>query len=100
MIIFYYLQIQFFTMHVSNSQKSSPLSMKTEVMMRKRKQREYEDEYLKSLPAGYRFYPNDKEIFLNYLKPKLHNQSLPPNRIIDVKLSLYDPEFLAGYYST
>ncbi|XP_059458482.1 NAC transcription factor 32-like [Corylus avellana] len=71
--------------------------METEVM-RKRKQREYDHAYLKGLPAGYRFYPNDKELFLNYLKPKLHNQLLPPNRIIDVKLSLYNPNSLAETY--
>ncbi|XWS29904.1 hypothetical protein CRYUN_Cryun24cG0070300 [Craigia yunnanensis] len=50
--------------------------------------------FLKSFPAGYRFKPRDEELVLHYLKPKLFNKPLPPNRIIEVQLYHYNPEFL------
>ena len=69
--------------------------MEAEDTMRKRK-READDAYYRGLPAGYRFVPNAEELVRDYLKPKLYNLPLPPNQIIDVNLSLYNPEVLAG----
>lgn len=81
-------------MHVSNSQRPSPLTMEAEVRKRERK-REDDDEYLKNLPAGYRFDPNDKELILKYLKPKLS----PCHQTRSSKLnSLYNPSELRASF--
>jgi hypothetical protein len=69
--------------------------MEAEDTMRKRK-READDAYFRGLSAGYRFVPNAEELVRDYLKPKLYNLRLPPNQIIDVNISHYNPEVLAG----
>ncbi|OMP10279.1 No apical meristem (NAM) protein [Corchorus olitorius] len=56
---------------------------------------EYDDEYLDSFPPGFRFNPVDEELILQYLKKKVLNMSLPPNRIYEVNLYAYNPEKLA-----
>ncbi|KAG4128142.1 hypothetical protein ERO13_D09G003700v2 [Gossypium hirsutum] len=53
---------------------------------------EDDEELLNSFPAGYRFKPRDDELVLFYLKPKLLNLRLPPNRIRDVELYHYNPQ--------
>ncbi|XWS56639.1 hypothetical protein CRYUN_Cryun09bG0103200 [Craigia yunnanensis] len=58
------------------------------------KSKEEDEAYLKSLPSGYRFKPQDAELIGYYLKRKVYNQPLPPNRIRDVQLYNYDPETL------
>ena len=62
------------------------------------KSKEEDEAYLKSLPSGYRFKPQDVELIGYYLKRKVYNQPLPPNRIRDVQLYNYDPETLTGFY--
>ncbi|XVE68826.1 hypothetical protein DITRI_Ditri09bG0101000 [Diplodiscus trichospermus] len=52
-------------------------------------------EYLNSLPVGYRFKPHDVEL-IYYLKMKVYNKPLPPNKIREVQLYNYDPETLTG----
>ncbi|XWS41314.1 hypothetical protein CRYUN_Cryun17cG0070700 [Craigia yunnanensis] len=52
--------------------------------------------FLNSFPAGYRFKPRDEELVLHYLKPKLFNKPLPPNKIMEVQLYHYNPEILVG----
>ncbi|XXG54921.1 hypothetical protein AAC387_Pa03g2687 [Persea americana] len=49
-------------------------------------------------PPGYHFHPNDDELILNYLLPKLQNKKLPYNHIKDVVLADYDPEVLTAKY--
>lgn len=51
-------------------------------------------------PPGYHFHPNDKELILYYLLPKLQNKRLPYNHIKDVVLADYDPEVLTGNLSS
>lgn len=51
-------------------------------------------------PPGYHFHPNDDELILNYLLPKLQNKKLPYNHIKDVVLADYDPEVLTGNLSS
>lgn len=55
-----------------------------------------EDEFFDSFPPGYRFNPLDEELVVHYLKKKVLDQPLPPNRIIEVNLYRHNPEFLAG----
>ncbi|XP_026428062.1 NAC domain-containing protein 96-like [Papaver somniferum] len=43
------------------------------------------------LPPGFRFKPTDEELLLDYLKPKLMNQKLPPNMINSYDLYKYNP---------
>ncbi|MBA0614433.1 hypothetical protein Godav_014732 [Gossypium davidsonii] len=57
---------------------------------------EDDEQLLNSFPAGYRFKPRDDELVLFYLKPKLLNLRLPPNRIRDVELYHYNPQQLIG----
>lgn len=56
------------------------------------------DSFLESFPPGFRFKPCDEELIVHYLRPKLFNKPLPPNRIRDVDLYHYNPETLAGMY--
>ncbi|XP_062172071.1 NAC domain-containing protein 1-like [Alnus glutinosa] len=65
---------------------------------RKRRRVDAFDEYFKSLPPRYRFCPNDDELVRYYLKPKVFNEPLPRNQIIDVNIYLHNPEFLAEKY--
>ncbi|XP_058007955.1 NAC transcription factor 29-like [Hevea brasiliensis] len=53
-------------------------------------------DYFNSFPPGYRFRPLDGELVVHYLKNKIANQPLPPNKIMEVKLYEYNPEKLAG----
>ncbi|BFG30003.1 hypothetical protein CerSpe_162770 [Prunus speciosa] len=57
-----------------------------------------EDEFFDSFPPGYRFNPLDEELVVHYLKKKVLDQPLPPNRIIEVNLYRHNPEFLADKY--
>ncbi|XVF61028.1 hypothetical protein PTKIN_Ptkin08bG0095300 [Pterospermum kingtungense] len=50
--------------------------------------------FLKSFPPGYHFRPRDEELILHYLKPKLFNKPLPPNKIVEVQLYHYNPDNL------
>ncbi|KAJ9141408.1 hypothetical protein P3X46_031947 [Hevea brasiliensis] len=59
-----------------------------------------EDAYLDSFPAGYRFKPYDEELVVHYLKKKIMNEPLPPNRIKEVELYKYNPETLAANYKS
>ena len=52
--------------------------------------------YLDSFPAGYRFCPSDEELVIHYLEKKVHDQKLPPCKILDVDIYKYNPEFLAS----
>ena len=63
------------------------------------KSKEEDEAYLKSLPTGYRFKPNDVELVDYYLKRKVYNEPLPPNRIWDVQLYKYNPDTLTGFSS-
>lgn len=49
--------------------------------------------------VGYRFCPHDHELLHNYLKKKLANLYLPPNRIFEVNLYQFNPEDLSGLIS-
>ncbi|TXG69007.1 hypothetical protein EZV62_003942 [Acer yangbiense] len=53
---------------------------------------------LSRLPPGYKFFPNDEELILDYLMKKVTNQSLPCNTIIDVDLYKYNPWNLEEKY--
>ncbi|KAG6619530.1 hypothetical protein I3842_Q093800 [Carya illinoinensis] len=48
---------------------------------------------------GYRFCPTDEELIVFYLKKKICNQPLPFNKIVEVNLYAYDPDFLSEYYT-
>ncbi|KAE8705723.1 ONAC010 protein [Hibiscus syriacus] len=54
-----------------------------------------DDRYLDSFPPGFRFCPLDEELVLHYLKNKVMDLPLPPNRITEVNLYSYNPEKLA-----
>ncbi|XWS74903.1 hypothetical protein CRYUN_Cryun01aG0038400 [Craigia yunnanensis] len=58
------------------------------------KSQEEDEALLKSLPTGYRFKPRDDELIDYYLKRKVYNKPLPPNRIREVNLCNYNPETL------
>ncbi|KAH9678999.1 NAC transcription factor 32 [Citrus sinensis] len=51
--------------------------------------------YLNSFPPGYRFCPTDKELVLDYLKNKVMNKPLPPNKIMDINLYNHGPQDLS-----
>ncbi|KAF2293368.1 hypothetical protein GH714_001030 [Hevea brasiliensis] len=55
-------------------------------------------DYFNSFPPGYRFRPLDGELVVHYLRNKIANQPLPPNKIMEVKLYEYNPEKLAVEY--
>ncbi|KAF2299759.1 hypothetical protein GH714_003172 [Hevea brasiliensis] len=59
-----------------------------------------EDAYLDSFPPGYRFKPYDEELVVHYLKKKIMNEPLPPNRIKEVELYKYNPETLAANHKS
>ncbi|XVE52595.1 hypothetical protein DITRI_Ditri02bG0134600 [Diplodiscus trichospermus] len=61
--------------------------------MKEGKPEEKVNEYLNSIPVGYRFKPYDVEL-IYYLKMKVYNKPLPPNKIKEVQLYNYDPETL------
>ncbi|EEF48915.1 conserved hypothetical protein [Ricinus communis] len=56
-------------------------------------------EFFDSFPAGYRFCPSDEELIIHYLRRKVHDQILPPNKIISLDLYNFNPEFLAEKYA-
>ncbi|XP_050217235.1 NAC transcription factor 32-like [Mercurialis annua] len=58
-----------------------------------------EDEYFKSFPPGYKFQPFDEELVVCYLKKKILNEPLPPNRIRDVELYAFNPDDLTAIYA-
>lgn len=49
---------------------------------------------LENLPVGYRFCPLDWELLVCYLKKKVKNEPLPPNRMMEIKLYNFTPEQL------
>ncbi|XP_040999518.1 NAC domain-containing protein 1-like [Juglans microcarpa x Juglans regia] len=51
-----------------------------------------------SKPPGYRFLPTDEELIIFYLEKKVWNQPLPINKIVEVNLYAYNPDFLAAKY--
>ncbi|XP_021300665.1 NAC transcription factor 29-like [Herrania umbratica] len=55
------------------------------------------EKFFKSFPPGYRFKPRDEELVVHYLKNKLFNKPLPPNRIKEVQLYKYNPEILVEH---
>jgi hypothetical protein len=61
-----------------------------------RKRRREDDEYFKGLPPWYKFCCNDEDLVQYYLKPKVFNEPLPRNQIIDTNIYLHNPDFLAG----
>ncbi|KAJ6984704.1 NAC domain-containing protein 102-like [Populus alba x Populus x berolinensis] len=56
-----------------------------------------DDHYFNSFPPGYRFCPHDHELVLHYLTNKVKGLPLPRNKIVDVVLYQYDPEYLDRY---
>nr|UBT01688.1 NAC transcription factor 84 [Litchi chinensis] len=57
-----------------------------------------EDEYWKKFPVGYRFCPRDEELLVHYLRKKVLNHPLPPNKIAEVNIYNHNPEDLAEFY--
>ncbi|KAI5576417.1 hypothetical protein BDE02_09G044200 [Populus trichocarpa] len=57
-----------------------------------------DDHYFNSFPPGYRFCPHDHELVIHYLTNKVKGLPLPRNKIVDVILYQYDPEYLADRY--
>ncbi|KAF8395822.1 hypothetical protein HHK36_019776 [Tetracentron sinense] len=57
-----------------------------------------DDKYFDMIPPGYRFCPKDSELILDYLKEKVMNHPLPPNRIKEVNLKDYSPQDLIEKY--
>ncbi|KAE8726373.1 hypothetical protein F3Y22_tig00007043pilonHSYRG00094 [Hibiscus syriacus] len=60
------------------------------------KSAEEDEAYLKSLPPGFRFSPDDVVLVDYYLRRKVYNQPLAPHRIKDVQLYAYDPDTLTA----
>ncbi|KAJ6302970.1 hypothetical protein OIU77_016957 [Salix suchowensis] len=56
------------------------------------------DRYFNSLPPGYRFCPHDHELVMYYLDKKVKGLPLPMNRIVNVDIYQFDPEFLSARY--
>ncbi|XP_050223633.1 NAC transcription factor 25-like [Mercurialis annua] len=54
--------------------------------------------FFKSFPPGYRFCPTDAELIVEYLQKKVHDQPLPPSKIMDVDLYKFNPEDLSALY--
>ncbi|CAN4084264.1 unnamed protein product [Withania somnifera] len=54
------------------------------------------DDYINSLPPGFRFCPTDVELVTQYLKRKLANLPLQPNRIYEINIYKYNPETIAA----
>ncbi|XP_022854941.1 protein ATAF2-like [Olea europaea var. sylvestris] len=57
-----------------------------------------DDEYFRSLPAGFRFKPTHDELIVHYLMKKIENEELPRNKINVVNLYEFNPEILADEY--
>ncbi|GFS36100.1 NAC (No Apical Meristem) domain transcriptional regulator superfamily protein [Actinidia rufa] len=55
-------------------------------------------DYFNSFPPGYRFQPHDHELIVYYLKKKVLDETLPPNKINDVNLSEHNPETLTANF--
>ncbi|XP_031250959.1 NAC domain-containing protein 2-like [Pistacia vera] len=55
--------------------------------------------YFEFFPPGYRFKPYDHELVVNYLRKKILNERLPPNRIQEVELYKRNPQYLAENYT-
>ncbi|KAK3221443.1 hypothetical protein Dsin_008468 [Dipteronia sinensis] len=49
-------------------------------------------------PPGYRFQPTDEELVVSYLEPKVLDQDVPPNVILEVELYKFNPDNLAGLF--
>ncbi|XP_021893254.1 NAC domain-containing protein 30-like [Carica papaya] len=56
--------------------------------------------YFASFPPGYRFKPDDEELVLDYLRPKVKNMRLPPNMIMDVEVYKFTPDDLSATFPT
>ncbi|XP_059430188.1 NAC domain-containing protein 58-like [Corylus avellana] len=69
------------------------------VIVKRQRVDDDDEEYLRrrNLPLGLRhgFFPDDNVLIEEYLKPKLFNQPLPKNPIIDMDIYLHSPEVLA-----
>ncbi|KAI3687818.1 hypothetical protein L1987_81521 [Smallanthus sonchifolius] len=57
-----------------------------------------DDDYLDSLPVGYRFVPTDEELIKDYLMKKIMNESLPKTKIREVYIYEKHPKDLVGNY--
>ncbi|KAG6682581.1 hypothetical protein I3842_13G150000 [Carya illinoinensis] len=55
-------------------------------------------EVLSTFSPGFRFCPTDEELIVFYLQKKVLNQPLPLNKIVEVNLYAYNPDFLAAKY--
>ncbi|XP_060171487.1 NAC domain-containing protein 19-like [Lycium barbarum] len=53
--------------------------------------------YIKSFPPGYRFCPTDDELVTHYLKRKIDNLPLQPNKIYEMNIYNYNPEMIAAH---
>ncbi|ONI27464.1 hypothetical protein PRUPE_1G088700 [Prunus persica] len=61
----------------------------------------YDDaSYFDSIPPGYRFKPLDGELVAIYLRKKIANEPLPPNKIHDVELYRFNPDTLSEIYES
>ncbi|XP_044464401.1 NAC domain-containing protein 67-like [Mangifera indica] len=60
----------------------------------------HENAYFDFFPPGYRFKPSDEELVVHYLRKKILNESLPPNRIEEVELYKRNPQDLAENYTS
>jgi hypothetical protein len=59
---------------------------------------EYRYDYVNNLAPGLRFRPNEEQLICSYLKPKLFNQPLPQNVIIEANIYQYNPKILTGTF--
>lgn len=84
------------SVEIYNSPKKSLHPLTATTKSTPASQRHDNDSYLDSFPAGYRFCPFDSELIIYYLKKKIMNERLPPNKINDVNLYQYNPHDLAG----
>ncbi|KAL6138111.1 hypothetical protein ACLB2K_063397 [Fragaria x ananassa] len=53
------------------------------------------DVYFHSLPPDYRFAPTDADLIIYYLQKKILKQELPLNKIREIDIYLYHPQYLA-----
>ncbi|TXG70435.1 hypothetical protein EZV62_005370 [Acer yangbiense] len=56
---------------------------------------EEQQKYMR-FPLGYRFFPTDRELIIEYLRKKVYNQPLPFDDIYDVEINEYTPLQLFG----
>lgn len=54
------------------------------------------DEMLNMFPPGYKFLPDDAELIMYYLQPKIAGHPTFPGRIYDADVYKYPPEVLNG----